>query len=142
MTATQTVRIFEVLNKHFKNADDARTAVEQIEMIVEKKVDKHRENLTTKDDLHLLEKKISGDSAALEKKISGDIFQLEKKLSGEIHALELRLTTELQSTKSDIQKLELRVNDNISAAKVEQMRWMLGTFIPLMLAILGLYFKA
>lgn len=37
MTATQSLKIYEVLNKHFKNPEDAKTVVEQIEQMLRKK---------------------------------------------------------------------------------------------------------
>ena len=50
MTAAQSLKIYEVLNKHFKVDADARTVVEQIEQIVEAKVDSKKDILLTKDD--------------------------------------------------------------------------------------------
>jgi hypothetical protein len=50
MTAAQSLKIYEVLHKHFKVDADARTVVEQIEQIVEAKVDSKKDILLTKDD--------------------------------------------------------------------------------------------
>ena len=50
MTATQSLKIYEVLHKHFKVDADARIIVEQIEQIVEAKVDSKKDILLTKDD--------------------------------------------------------------------------------------------
>ena len=50
MTATQSLKIYEVLFKHFKSEVDAKIVVEQIEMIVEAKVDTKRDILLTKED--------------------------------------------------------------------------------------------
>lgn len=50
MTATQSLKIYEVLNKHFKNPEDAKTVVEQIEQIVEEKVEGKKDILLTKED--------------------------------------------------------------------------------------------
>ena len=37
MTATQTLKIYQILNKHFKNNEDASVVVQEIEEIVDKK---------------------------------------------------------------------------------------------------------
>ncbi len=50
MTATQSLKIYEILNKHFKNEDDARTMIQQIEEIVEAKVEGKKDILLTKED--------------------------------------------------------------------------------------------
>jgi len=51
MTATQSLKIYETLNKHFKNPEDAKIVVEQIEEIVENKVEAKKDILSTKEDI-------------------------------------------------------------------------------------------
>ena len=50
MTAAQSLKIYDVLNKHFKNEADAKIVVEQIEEIVEAKVETKKNILLTKED--------------------------------------------------------------------------------------------
>ncbi|HXH99018.1 MAG TPA: hypothetical protein VNI52_02030 [Sphingobacteriaceae bacterium] len=50
MTASQSLKIYETLHKHFKNAEDAKLIVEQIEKIIEEKVNTKKDILLTKDD--------------------------------------------------------------------------------------------
>ncbi len=50
MTASQSLKIYETLNKHFKNPEDAKLIVEQIEQIVEEKINDKKDILLTKDD--------------------------------------------------------------------------------------------
>ena len=50
MTATQSLKIYEVLHRHFKSDADAKIVVEQIEQIVEAKVDTKKDILLTKED--------------------------------------------------------------------------------------------
>ncbi len=50
MTASQSLKIYETLNKHFNNAEDAKLIVEQIEQIVEEKINDKKDILLTKDD--------------------------------------------------------------------------------------------
>lgn len=51
MTATQSFKIYEILQRHFKNNDDAKTVVQEIEQIIEAKVESKMTILTTKEDL-------------------------------------------------------------------------------------------
>lgn len=50
MTASQSLKIYETLNKHFGNSEDAKLVVEQIEQIVEEKINSKKDILLTKDD--------------------------------------------------------------------------------------------
>lgn len=50
MTASQSLKIYETLNKHFNNTEDAKMVVEQIEQIVEEKINSKKDILLTKDD--------------------------------------------------------------------------------------------
>ena len=50
MTASQCLKIYEVLQKHFKNDADAKIVIEQIEEIVENKIQSKKDVLLTKED--------------------------------------------------------------------------------------------
>ncbi len=50
MTASQSFKIYEILNKHFKNDEDAKIIIQQIEEIVEAKIDAKKDALLTKED--------------------------------------------------------------------------------------------
>ena len=50
MTAAQNLKIYEVLHKHFKSDIDSKIVVEQIEQIVEAKVETKKDILLTKED--------------------------------------------------------------------------------------------
>jgi hypothetical protein len=50
MKATQSLKIYEILNKHFKNEEDAKVVIQQIEEIVEEKVNNKKDILLTKED--------------------------------------------------------------------------------------------
>ena len=50
MTTTQSFKIYEILNKHFRNEEDAITLVHQIEEIVEAKIEAKKDILLTKED--------------------------------------------------------------------------------------------
>jgi len=51
MTVSQSFKIYEVLQKHFNNADDAKLVVQEIEQIVEQKIETKKDILSTKEDL-------------------------------------------------------------------------------------------
>ena len=51
MTTTQSFGIYEVLQRHFKSNDDAKIVVQDIEQIMEAKVESKMTILTTREDL-------------------------------------------------------------------------------------------
>ena len=51
MTSTQSFKIYEILQKHFNNSDDAKIIVQEIEQIVENKLEGKKDVLSTKEDL-------------------------------------------------------------------------------------------
>jgi len=51
MTSTQSFKIYEILQKHFNNSDDAKVIVQEIEQIVENKLESKKDVLSTKEDL-------------------------------------------------------------------------------------------
>ena len=59
MTAAQSLKIYEVLGKHFNNTDDARIVVTEIEQIIESKIADKKDTLATKEDITRLESKIA-----------------------------------------------------------------------------------
>lgn len=59
VTASQTLKMYELLNKHFKNTEDAKVIVASIEEIVENKFNDQRNLLATKDDIFCLKSDIS-----------------------------------------------------------------------------------
>ena len=51
ITATQSFRIYETLEKHFKNKEDAKIVVTEIENIIESRFKLESDRLATKEDL-------------------------------------------------------------------------------------------
>ena len=51
MTAAQSLKIYEVLGKHFGNTADAQIVVTEIEQIIESKISEQKDVLATKEDL-------------------------------------------------------------------------------------------
>jgi peptidoglycan hydrolase CwlO-like protein len=59
MTTTQSFKIYEILQRHFNNNDDAKTVVQEIEQIIEAKVDSKKDVLATKQDIYILKEDIT-----------------------------------------------------------------------------------
>jgi hypothetical protein len=51
--------MYELLNKHFKNREDAKVLVASIEEIVENKFNDQKDRLATKDDIYSVNQRIS-----------------------------------------------------------------------------------
>ena len=76
MTATQSLKIYEILQRHFKNEADAKVVVQEIETIIDNKFDKEKNNLASKDDINRLEKLILQNQAAIEKRFTTTIITI------------------------------------------------------------------
>jgi predicted nucleic acid-binding Zn-ribbon protein len=59
VTASQALKMYELLNKHFKNKEDAQAVVASIEGIVDNKFNDQKERLATKEDIFCLKSDIS-----------------------------------------------------------------------------------
>ncbi len=70
MTATQSFKIYEVLHKHFKNDADAKVVVQEIEVIIDNKFEKEKNNLSTKEDISLLRQDLLKFQLDIEKRLS------------------------------------------------------------------------
>lgn len=51
ITAAQSFKIYELLNKHFKNEQDAKVLVSEIENVIDAKFEDKKQHLVTKEDL-------------------------------------------------------------------------------------------
>ncbi len=58
MTAAQSFKIYEILGKHFNNAEDAKIVVTEIEQIIESKIADQKDVLATKEDIAKMETKL------------------------------------------------------------------------------------
>lgn len=50
MTVSQSLKLYEIAAKYFKNEQDAKTFVEQVESIIEDKINDKKDIFLTKDD--------------------------------------------------------------------------------------------
>lgn len=55
VTASQAVKMYELLNKHFRNTEDAKAVVAGIEEIIDEKFNNDKDRLATKLDILKLE---------------------------------------------------------------------------------------
>lgn len=58
VTTSQTFKIYELLNKHFKNDEDAKALVQEIELVIDGKFQAEKDRLATKADISLLKEDI------------------------------------------------------------------------------------
>ena len=76
MTATQSLKIYEILHRHFKSDADAKSVVEEIETIIDNKFEKEKNLLATKEDIFRLEKLILQNQAEIEKRFTTTIITI------------------------------------------------------------------
>lgn len=66
VTASQAVKMYELLNKHFKNKEDAQAVVASIEDIVDNKFNTEKDRLATKEDIYGVNQRITALEARME----------------------------------------------------------------------------
>ena len=66
VTASQTLKMYELLNKHFKNTEDAKILVAGIEEIIDEKYNNEKDRLATKEDVFCLKRDISALETRME----------------------------------------------------------------------------
>lgn len=63
MTATQSLNLYNIALKYFKNESDAVSFVKEIEVVVDNKFENKKDILSTKDDIARIEIKIAESKA-------------------------------------------------------------------------------
>jgi hypothetical protein len=66
VTATQTLKMYELLNKYFKNSDDAKVLVQGIEEVIDSKFEAERDRLASKLDLHIAKEELRTEIGRIE----------------------------------------------------------------------------
>lgn len=76
MTATQTLKINQILNKYFGNEEEASIVVNEIEKRVDSKIDQRKEVLATKEDVSLLRQDVFKFQVEAKKRLNQIIFEI------------------------------------------------------------------
>lgn len=87
MTASQSLKIYEILQRHFNNDADARIIVQEIEQIVENKFETRINELSPKSEVQLLRKDMETMRVELSAKIESSSLRVENNLKSEINKL-------------------------------------------------------
>lgn len=74
MTTTQSFKIYEILQRHFNNNDDAKIVVQEIEQIIESKLENKSNVLATKEDISLLKQDLLKFQVDVEKRFNNNII--------------------------------------------------------------------
>ena len=65
MTATQSLNLYNIAFRYFKNEEDATAFIKEIEFVVDNKFNDNKNILATKDDISRLDVKISDTKAEI-----------------------------------------------------------------------------
>jgi hypothetical protein len=76
MTATQSLRLYEILLKHFKNDADAKVVVNEIEEVIDNKFEREKNLLATKEDMNLLRQDLLKFQVEMEKRFTTTILTI------------------------------------------------------------------
>lgn len=87
MTASQSLKIYEILKRHFNNDADAKVLVEEIQQIVENKFDEEKKELSSRTEMEMLRKDMEAMEIRLTGKIESSALRTESNLKSEINKL-------------------------------------------------------
>lgn len=87
MTATQSLKIYKVLLRHFNNDEDARIVVEEIEQIVSERFESEKKEFSTKTEVELLRKDMETLRIELKSMIESSSLRVENNIKSEINKL-------------------------------------------------------
>ena len=87
MTSAQSLKIYEILQRHFNNDADARVVVQEIEQIVENKFDDKKNFFSSKSEVDLLRRDVDAMRVELLSKIENSALRTENNLKTEINKL-------------------------------------------------------
>jgi hypothetical protein len=82
MTATQSLKLYQIANRYFKNEEDATAFVSEIEIVVDEKLESKKDIFLTKDDKIDLMEKMSKDKIDLIKWMVGIFITLALMIVG------------------------------------------------------------
>lgn len=76
MIATQTLKLYEILHKHFKSDADAKVVVQEIEVLIDNKFEEEKNSLSTKEDIFSLKEDILKFQIDIEKRLNSNLIWL------------------------------------------------------------------
>jgi len=91
MSSEQTFRLFTIVNKHFKNEEDSRLLVAEIEQVVDQKFDLEVRILATKADLTTLREDVKEEINTLRAEVKEEINTLRAEVKADISRLEVKM---------------------------------------------------
>lgn len=83
MTASQSLKIYEILQRHFNNDADARVIVQEIEQLVSEKFSEEKENIAPKSEIMLMRK----DLEIFRQEMKTGFAESESRIKSEINKL-------------------------------------------------------
>ncbi len=85
MTATQSLKLFEISKRYFQNENDARSFVEEIETVVENKFFSEKKEFSSKIEVEFLRKDVESMRAELKAEIVNSSLRVENSLKSELN---------------------------------------------------------
>jgi hypothetical protein len=83
MTATQSLRLYDLFLKHFKNDADAKAFVNELEIVLEERSERDNKTYSNKNEIELLRK----DFQILREEVKAGLAETKSELKTEINKL-------------------------------------------------------
>jgi hypothetical protein len=91
MTAYHSLRLYQIANKYFKNQDDSRDFVSEVEAVVQTHFGMETNHLATKTELFDMKDQLRKEIHEFRDELKNDIHELRSELKGDINRLEVRM---------------------------------------------------
>jgi gas vesicle protein len=125
MTAYHSLRLYQIANKYFKNQDDSRDFVSEVEAVVQTHFGMETTHLATKTELFDVKDQLRKEIHEFRDELKNEIHELRSELKGDIHNLRNELKGDIHDLRSelkgDINRLEVRVE----AGFKDQLKWII-----------------
>lgn len=143
-----TFKLFQLINKYFRNEKDAKSFIAEMDNFVSIKMESGNHNLATKADISRLESATKADIRRLESATRADISHLASATRADISRLASatradikRLEAEISGVKTDVGSLKTKIETDISRLEIkmgEGFKDILKWIIALMVAFASL----
>ncbi|MBO9573855.1 MAG: DUF1640 domain-containing protein [Chitinophagaceae bacterium] len=156
LTVESTFKLFDVVNRHFRNEHDSRLLISEVEEIMDSKVDLKMNDFATKKDLDEhraatkqdyleLSSELKEDMAGLRSELKQDMVELRSELKQDMAELKSEFKQDISELKSDLyskfNNLDNSINLNLANTALilertqkDHLKWMMG----FMVAMLGI----
>ena len=125
MTAYHSLRLYQIANKYFKNQDDSRDFVSEVEAVVQTHFGMETTHLATKTELFDVKDQLRKEIHEFRDELKNEIHELRSELKGDIHNLRNELKGDIHDLRSELKGDINRLEVHVEAGFKDQLKWII-----------------